>query len=123
MRTEEFSRPVNLPSTDDFLKAYPRFRSFVEGTGGELYEAIIQPKVLVRAEAAVQFGYPAILAAIGTVERFWEKYQVSPGDLITKHFVGSAMCALMEANGYKKTGTKKRVPHPAFVTGEVYRLA
>ena len=42
-------------------------------------------------------------------------------DSFTKQFIGSVICALMEANGYKKTGTKKSVPHELFSTGEFYK--
>lgn len=41
----------------------------------------------------------------------------------TKQFMGALVCTLMEANGFRKTGRKKAIPHPMFTKGEFYVLA
>lgn len=123
MNTQEYRRTVVIPGIDNFLKAYPRFKEFVQGTGGELYAAIMQPAVFIRAEAAAEFGYPSVLAVAEISQNFWRKHNIDPRDSFSKQCVGSAICLLMEVNGYRKSGTKKSVPHPAFTSGEVYLSA
>jgi hypothetical protein len=123
MEKQEFCQTVFLPSIEEFAEKYPRYSSFVRGDGRFLYDVIMRPIVLIRAQMAAYFGYPSVLAVAADCKQAIEKEGGIVFDNFTKQFVGSAICALMEANGYKKTGVKKSVPHESFVTGEYYEKA
>lgn len=66
------------------------------------------------------YGYPSVLGVARKCQALIEKSGEIESDSFTKQFIGSVICSLMEANGYKKTGTKKRVPHELFTSGEFY---
>jgi hypothetical protein len=120
MRTVEFTQSVQIPSMGDFLKAYPRFSTLVHGPGRALFEAIFQPGNVVCAQIVAELGYPSVLAVAAQCQRISEEVEGLALNDFTKQGVGAAMCTLMEANGFRKTNTKKSVPHKAFIKAEVY---
>jgi hypothetical protein len=123
MEKQEFNQTVFLPNLDEFTGKYPRYSGFATGEGRFLYELIMRPSVVIRAQAASYFGYPSVLAVAEDCRRVIEAQDKVVLDNFTKQFIGSVICALMEANGFKKTGTKRSVPHESFKTGEYYVVA
>ena len=81
----------------------------------------MRPENVVKAQAAADFGYPSVLAVAEKCKSAVEGQSKIHFNNFTKQFIGSAICALMEANGYEKTGIKKSVPHKLFTTGEFYK--
>ena len=119
MKTQKVEDLVTILDEKDFTEKYPRFTSFVQGEGKALFDLIMQPAVFLEARTLAQYGYPSVLAVAEKSYNFVHEHKISD-DSSTKQFIGSVICALMEANGYKKTGTKKSVPHKFFTTGEYY---
>lgn len=120
MKTQDLHLEIHFPEPEDFLKTYPHYRKFLAGPGDELFAEIMRPGVYLQAKAAADFGYPSAWAAAELTSRFMDKHGISHQDRTTKTCVGAVICALMTANGYRKTGVKKSVPHPAISTAEVY---
>ncbi len=121
MQTQTINETVQIPEVDDFIKKYPRYTKLVSGEGRFLFNLIMQPKVLNAARVVADFGLPSVLVV---AEQCRAAVEEAAGpvslDSFTKQFIGAAVCVLMEANGYMKTGTKKSVPHASFSTGEFY---
>jgi hypothetical protein len=111
---------VTLLTIDNFLEKYPRFTSFAKGDGKVLFDAIMQENVFIDTSVIANHGYPSVLGVANQCEEIISKSEKLEADSFTKQFIGSVVCALMEANGYKKTGNKKSVPHNLFSTGEFY---
>jgi hypothetical protein len=111
---------VTLLTADDFLRKYPRFKTFIEGKGEGLFKAIMQPDVVIEAMVLANYGYPSVLAVAKQSEEILTNPEQAGDNNFAKQFVGSVICAVMEANGYEKSGTKKSVPHKFFNVGEIY---
>ena len=121
MKTQTYRKEVNLPEIDEFIEKYPRYTKFSAGEGRFLYDLIMQPEVLVSAQVVAEFKLPSVLAVAEKCRLAIEENEGSVSlDSFTKQFIGAAVCVLMEANDYRKTGTKKSVPHPSFTIGEFY---
>ena len=120
MRSSKYSLNVNLPDIEDFLGTYSRYTSLVNGDGKPLFEAIMWPEVFIRAAVISDIGLPAVLAAAEDCRLLVGQDNELSKKPFTKQFIGSVVCSLMEANGYKKTGTKRRVSHQSFSVGECY---
>jgi hypothetical protein len=122
MKNQTISYTINLPETDDLLARYPRYTKLVTGEGQFLFELIMQPEMFLQCSILADFGLPSVL---GVAEACRVAIDEDAGaismDSFTKQFIGAAVCVLMEANGYQKTGTKKSVPHPSFSIGEFYK--
>jgi hypothetical protein len=123
MKSLDYSMHVNLPEIEEFLESYSRYSSLVSGEGRPLFEAIMQPDVFIRASVISDIGLPAVLAVADDSRRIADANKKVSLDNFTKQFIGSVVCSLMEANGYSKTGRKRRVPHESFSVGECYRRA
>lgn len=119
MQTQTISYTIQLPNVDDLLAKYPRYTKLVNGEGKPLFDLIMQSEMFLKAQVLADFGLPSVLAAAEPCRLATEKK--GGLDSFTKQFIGAAICVLMEANGYQKTGTKKSVPHPSFSIGEFYR--
>jgi hypothetical protein len=121
MKTQTVRHAVKLPEVADFLDKYPRYTQLVQGGGRFLFDLIMQPDNLFLAQAASHYKLPSVLSVAECCRVAIEEHEDSIElDSFTKQFIGAAICVLMEANGYRKTGTKKSVPHPSFSTGEFY---
>ena len=123
METRTYSISVNLPTIDDFINHFPHYGNFARKEGRFLFERIISPDSFNNATVITKtLELPAVtgIAEIcyqlvldnGTIE--WSNF--------VKQFIGAVVCELMEANGYKKTGIKKSIPHKKFTKGEFYQL-
>jgi hypothetical protein len=121
MHEQTISYSIQLPSIDDFLAKYPRYTKLVDTEGTFLFDLIMQPEVFLQASVLADFNSPSVLAV---AELCRQAVEENSGpltlDSFTKQFIGAAICTLMEANGYQKSGTKKSVPHPSFSIGEFY---
>ena len=119
MEDRKFEVIVTLLSIDDFLEKYPRFSSFAHGSGKVLFDSIMQEASFIATSVLADFGYPSVLGVADQCDEIINKTELDAGSF-TKQFIGSVVCALMEANGYEKTGSKKSVPHRLFTSGEFY---
>jgi hypothetical protein len=117
-----YKKTITLWNTDEFLGKYPRFKEFLNGDGRQLFDEIMKPDVFVNASVLADKGYPSVLAVAEQSKSIISKQEPSGAASFCKQFIGSVICVLMEANGYKKTGKKKSVPHESFSTGECYVL-
>jgi hypothetical protein len=123
-RTDNFHLAVNIPSQDDFASRYPQYGRFAREEGSFLFDVVMSPACYDYARAAtLVFNLPAVAGvAKACTEAFSRQNKVEWRDFI-KQYIGALVCALMEANGFEKTGEKRAIPYPGFTKGEVYRLA
>ena len=121
VQTQTISYNIQLPDIDDLLARYPRYTKLVNGEGKFLFDLIMQSEIFLQARVLADFGLPSVLA-VAELCRLATEENSGPValDSFTKQFIGAAICVLMEANGYQKSGTKKSVPHPSFSIGEFY---
>jgi len=103
------------------LRDYSRYSSIANGNGKKLFDLIMQPEVFIRASTISEIGLPAVLSVADNAKRLVSTNPEITLDSFTKQYIGAAICSLMEANGYSKTGRKRRVPHEAFSVGECYQ--
>lgn len=121
MKDHTFPTTVTLPDVDDFLKKYPRFSTLANGIGRPLFDAIMQPELFINARVLADYGYPSVLAVADVCQSIIDaNADLSPTDSMVKQYIGSVVCTLMEANGYKKSEKKKSVPHKLFSVAEHY---
>ena len=122
MQSQTFSQTVRLPGVDDFLKKYPRYTKFATGEGRFLFDLIMQPEALIRAQVLADFNLPSVLSVAEDCRLAIDKNASALLlNSFTKQFIGAAICVLMEANDFQKTGIKKSVPHQSFSIGEFYK--
>jgi len=121
MKPSKYEKRVNLPEVVDFLSDYSRYSSIAAGNGKRLFELIMQPEVFIRASVMSDIGLPAVLAVASDAKQLASTDPEITLDSFTKQYIGAAICSLMEANGYSKTGRKRRVPHESFSVGECYQ--
>ena len=120
MRDEKVEFTVTLYDIHGFLRKYPRFKKFAHGDGKALFDEIMKKEVFIEASVLANYGYPSVLAVAKKCHEIIVNSDDLNADSLIKQFIGSVICTLMEANGYKKTGTKKSVPHELFSVGEFY---
>jgi hypothetical protein len=115
MRTERFTRDINVPDLEDFVEQYPTRARFAKDFPG-IFEFIVSPENQVRMQFATDEGRPALQAIAEEVTRRrgvaftdWEKQSV-----------GMVVCCAMESNRYRRTGRKRSVGRGRFVKAEVY---
>lgn len=119
MREEQYTKTVIIPDVEDFLKKYPRYSSFVNGEGRILFDEIMTVDVFIQAKVISDFGHPSVLGVAEICKQVAIENQFELDDF-TKQFIGAAVCVLMEANDYQKTGNKKSVAHESFSKAEYY---
>jgi hypothetical protein len=114
-----------VPSVADFSERFPRYGNFAANQGQFLFNLLMTPQSYVAAEVAtVDLDRPAIA---GVAKRIRQTVRQIPADQrprkwgALKQFAGAVVCALMEANGFRKTGLKRSVSIRGFNRGEVYR--
>jgi len=120
LKSSKYSEVVNLPDSKEFLASYGRYTSLLSGDGKPLFDAIMRPEVFTRARVISDIGLPAVLSVADDSRNIAASNKNISLDNFTKQFIGSVVCSLMEANGYMKTGRKRRVPHESFSVGECY---
>ena len=109
---------VRIPELHEFQERYPQYKNFATGPEGQaLFALIMRPQSFVKAEVAtVDLGLPGVA---GVAKDCADAVPTELTDT-QKRFCGALVCALMEANGFSKTGRKRAIPHKAFTKGEVY---
>ena len=118
MITASFTQHVTLPTVADFALSYPQYGPWAYGSGAVTFAQIMLPETFLAAKVLTDLlGLPAVTAVAASA------HATSSGALrrFDKQFAGAAMCCLMEANGYAKTGQKRSVPWKGWTKGEVYR--
>ncbi len=122
MPKKAYSLEVNLPSIDDFAKRYHQYGNFARGEGKFLFDRIVSPECFNNARVVtVELGLPAVAGIAKICYDLVEQRPDIEWTGFIKQYIGAVVCTLMEFNGFKKTGTKKSVPHPKFTKGEYYR--
>jgi hypothetical protein len=116
MKQMKFNLTVNIPELREFQKQYPQYSNLVENEANDLFKLIMRPESFIASKILSDNGFPAVS---GIAELCYQARRQKLDDF-TKQFIGAAVCALMTANRYKKTGRKKSVRHPAFTKGEFY---
>lgn len=123
MTTVTYQLTVTLPTSDEFLASYPKFRQLVNGRGRFVFDRIVSAEGFVRALVAQRdLGLPAVA---GIAEYVYTEVQRSDPELWSdelKRYIGAVTCVLMEANGFEKTSTSRAVPHQAFTVARMYRV-
>jgi hypothetical protein len=121
MKTESFELPVRLLSVDEFAARFPQYGQFARTDGQFLFELLMSPASYDQARVATShLDLPAVAGVAKICYQAVQAQTVVEWRGFLKQFIGAVVCALMEANGFEKTGTKKAVPHPAFTKGEFY---
>jgi hypothetical protein len=119
MEKRQFVLDVNIPSKEDFGDKYPQYRNYAENEGRAVFDLLMTPEALVYCAVATKMGVPALTGiaekAIQEIHHHGRSH--TPFD---KQFIGAVVCALMEVNGFHKTGIKKAVPHKSFTKSELY---
>lgn len=102
-----------------------QFRRFSGALAQEPYSSLFDwlnqvDQIQMLLSASRDHGKPAV----GGVARRFQAYCALNGICVTnelKQFVGAVTCAIMEVNGWRKTGRKGRVGVGGFVVGERYQ--
>lgn len=123
METKQFSISVNLPTVDEFRERYPAYGNYANNEGNSLFKMIVSPESFIYAKVATHLQLPAVSGVAEICYKLVLENETIEWRGYTKQFIGAVVCKLMEDNGYKKTGTKKSVPHREFSKGEFYQLA
>ena len=123
METKCFSIQVNIPNVDLFVAKHKAYGNYVLREGKFLFKLIVSPESFLKAKIATdEFEYPAVAGIAKAVHE--EAMNRGMWSDETKGYIkqctGAIMCALMEANGYRKSGRKKAIPFREFTKGEVY---
>lgn len=122
MVSHQFILNVNIPNLDEFRQRFPQYGSFARGDGSILFDLIMTPDSFVRAMIATELGLPAVAGVANNCVKVIERDSTLLLSGHVKQFIGAITCTLMEANGFRKTGTKRSIPHPGFTKGEFYIL-
>lgn len=109
-------------SLTDFASSYPQYKTLALGTGRFLFDLLTSPVAHTKAKVAtLDLDLPAVAGVAKDVVAACAEHGVEL-DSFRKQFVGAVVCFSMERNGFKKTNTKRAIPHPAFKKGEFYEL-
>lgn len=119
MKTQAVHVEVQIPSVDDFVRSYPHYAA-VRAVERDLFELVVTPENFLAADAVTErLGMPAVSAVADMVAEHCRTRGGLTG--FQKQLTGAVVCALMQANGYAKTGTKRSIARPGWSRGEVYR--
>lgn len=121
---KQFVFEAEIPDKVSFRKKYRQFNNVLDGIGKGIYDIIMTPETLHRAIAVTEQRLPAVSVVAEQCS------QLIPGlgdnkkkeNILIKQLAGALICHLMEANGYKKTGIKRSIPHDDFSKGEFYEI-
>ncbi len=123
MITKTYTLSVNLPSVDEFAERFPQYGIFAKQTGKFLFERIVTPDCYNNARiATLELKLPAVAGIAEICYQTVKENDTIDWNGFVKQFIGAVVCKLMEDNGFKKTGTKKSIPHGGFTKGEFYQL-
>jgi hypothetical protein len=120
MQQQNYTVVVNVPSLEEFEAKYPQYGPFARGAGRPMFDALVTPESFVSARVAtVDLDLPAV-AGIASRSRQVADTHLIKWSSFLKQFIGAVVCSSMESNGFKKTETKRAIPHKDFTKGEVY---
>lgn len=111
---------VFLPTVEEFAKRFPNYGPRAAEEGRPLFDLVMSAKTFVDADALTRVLRLPAVTAVSSSAGAVLKRELSGTD---RQFLGALTCALMEANGYQKTGQKRAIPHGDWNRGEVYRRA
>ncbi len=124
MQAQTFTVSANLVSVDEFGTHYRQYAQIANGDGRFLFDLIMSPICFIRAQVAtLDMDLPAVAGVAKVCYQAVMEHRTIEWSGYVKQFIGAVVCALMEANGFRKTGTKRAIPYHAFTKGEVYCLA
>jgi hypothetical protein len=110
-------------TADDFASFYPQYGKLALGEGRFLFDLLSSPTAHLKAKiTTLDLDMPAVAGVAKDVAAACSAHAIEL-DSFKKQFVGAVVCFVMERNGFKKTNTKRAIPHPAFKKGEFYELA
>lgn len=131
------SRDVRIPpfrsaEPGDFRKQAPQFAELLNYAGGQLWRLINSEGSYIRMAVYTHSDMPAVAALTHALEQFLgpvdERAESDPEAAVLarnlRQAIGSMIRAVMEANGFRKTGRVRSVPpepRRMFRRSEVYR--
>lgn len=111
-------------SADEFRTKYRNFAPLLNRADIRLWPALNNAAAFSHMRSAtVCWGYPAVAGITFLVAPLLGSVPDEEVDYVKKG-IGAIVCAIMESNGFEKTGIKKsvpRYPYRVFSRGEVYR--
>lgn len=123
MQTQNFHIQAIIPDIADFAAAYPQYGPMARSQGQFLFTLLMTPSSYNNAYCAViNHDLPAVA---GVAKDCYNAVQAQTGvswNGYLKQYIGALVSTLMLANGFKKTNTKKSVPHHAFTKAEIHTL-
>lgn len=125
METESRETTPNIPSLDDFAQRYPHYGPLARDDGRYLFDLVMSPSSYHSARnATLEEGRPAV-AGVARIccEAIDQRPELTDRRDYMKQYTGALVCALMEANGFGRTGQKRAVPNSCFTVGEFYELS
>lgn len=123
MRSIEHTISINIPDVADVATSAPQYARFAQEEGRFIFEAVMNPEAFLRARAVtLALNLPAVAGIASMYEQAFRGGRELDSDKHSRHAVGSFVRIMMEANGFRKTGRKRAVPHPAFSKAEVYEF-
>lgn len=123
MQVQTFQTQVNIPEVKDFAAEYPQYGPMARNDGQFLFELLMTPESFVNARAAVvNHDLPAIAGVAKACYNAVQTQTAVQWNSYLKQFIGAVVSTLMVANGFKKTGSQKAVPHHAFTKAEMHTL-
>ena len=109
---------------EKFLSNYSHFADQLEGPGGELWRILNSEESFQKMRWATEdMELPAVAGVVRVCAPFVKSAPEKKRNRL-KQGIGAMVCAVMDANGYEKTGKKKAVPpvpERVFSVGECYR--
>lgn len=120
MHNEDYFASVTLLDVEDVASSAPPYAAWVQTPRGRaVLDAMNNASAFIAAREMTAGGLPAVA---GVAARVVKAAANTGGPLVAfeKQAIGALMRVLMEANGFKKTGIKRSIPHPAFTKGEFY---
>ena len=115
-------RDIFIPDPAEVAAVYPACTPYLSGPNRELYDAVMQPEIFLRAAAITDvYGAPAVAAAVAATQAVADA-RGTPLTNAEKQCVGALMAMLMEPNGFVKVpGLRKRVGLAPYTKGQVFK--
>ena len=120
MRDATLSFKINQPEVYDYNEIFPKMPCNTPNKKA-IFDLITAPENIHRAIVFVQeSGSSPVYVFEKKIQNAINNSSVSPLTWHEKQFVGTATCAVMESNGFSRTGRKQRFSKGMFKSGEIY---
>ena len=120
MRNETLSYIISQPDVEKYNELYPKMPCNTPNKQA-IFDVITVPDNIHRAILFVQeSGGSPIYIFEKKIQTAINNRSVTPLTWHEKQFVGTATCAVMESNGFYRTGRKQRFSKGMFKSGEIY---